>query len=113
MIKLPAVLDRYARRKDRAYSLTFITGLELSKDERDEIDIFWQQEGWLLFCPNEEKEVEIPKEKADLGGKTPSQILYSRMYVAWKNKNIQTPFELWRSAQLESIGQQYLDKIEN
>lgn len=108
-IKIPAIFDRYNRRKDRSYSLTFISDLEIGKEDRDAIDELWQSQGWLIFAPNELKEIEIPKEKAEVGQKTPSQRLYSRMYVAWKNRGIEIPFEIWRQSQLEAIGLQYLE----
>lgn len=85
ILKIPAILDRYHRKKDRSYSLTFISGLELNKEERDLIDDLWQQEGWLLFSSNEEKEVEIPTEKAEFNdGKSPSKRLYDVFFVYYK-----------------------------
>ena len=112
-IKLPCILDGYKRKKDRSYSLNFITDLELGKEDRDQIDEAWQQEGWLIFAPNG-TEVEIPKEKADVdGGKSPTRRLYDRMFVYHKEKGIKTKFGLWREAQLEKIGQKYLNEIPN
>ena len=85
MIKLPAILDRYSRKKDRSYGLTFVTGLEVSKKDRDTIDDLWQSEGWLIFAPNDVKEVEIPKENADFqDGKSPSKRLYDVLFVYYK-----------------------------
>ena len=90
MIKLPAIFDRYARKKDRSYSLTFISGLELTKSERESIDETWQQEGWLIFVPNEQGEVEIPKEKAEIDEKPRHVRLRNTLYVYWEQNKKDT-----------------------
>jgi len=110
-LKLPVVMDRYHRNKDRSYSLTFVTDLEMSKEQRDMIDEAWQSQGWLLFSPNEIQESDIPKDKAEIGRKSPSEILFNRMVVSWKERGIKEPFDTWRASQLEKIGEQYLNKI--
>jgi hypothetical protein len=114
-IKLPAIFDRYNRKKDRSYSVTFVTSLEVPKEQREAIDEMWQNEGWLLFVPNEEESIEIPTEKAETGMKSSVQVLLGRMFVAWKHrtekgKTTQT-FDEFRRSQLEGIGQQYLDEV--
>ena len=110
-IKLPCILDGYKRKKDRSYSLNFITGLELGKEDRDQIDEAWQQEGWLIFAPNG-TQIELPTERASVdGGKTPSQMLRGRLFVYWKEKKIETPFNIYYASQLEKMGQRYLDEL--
>lgn len=115
MLKIPAILDRYNRKKDRSYSLTFITSLEIGKEQREAIDDQWQSEGWLIFSPNEDQIV-VPKEKADTGTKSPIQILTARMFVCWKKRSEEGKTTLsyneWMRNQLEKIGQQYLDELE-
>lgn len=113
-IKIPAVLDRYSRKKDRSYSLTFNTSLEIGKKDREAIDEMWQNEGWLLFVPNETKEIEIPKEDAKVKEAKPMQRLVARMYVFWqkKKKDTNPSFSVWLEGQAESLGQQYLDMLQ-
>lgn len=114
MIRLPAILDGYSHRKDNSYTLRFVTGLEVSKEERDAIDDAFQQEGWMIFVQNQ-KEVIIPTVKAETGRKSPMQVLSSRMYVAWKKKSddgkTSMTFDEWYKSQLESIGNQYLESL--
>ena len=110
-LKIPAILDRYFRKKDHSVSLTFVTSLEVSKKEREEIDQAWQQEGWLIFVPNDTPEISLPTERAIVGEKSPSEILRNRMFVYWKEKGIDTPFDIWRRSQLDAIGHQYLNNI--
>ena len=110
-IKLPCILDGYKRKKDRSYSLNFITGLELGKEDRDQIDEAWQQEGWLIFAPNG-TQIELPTERASVdGGKTPSQELRAGLFVYHKEKEIETPFNLWYASQMKKLKQRYLDKL--
>lgn len=115
MLKIPACLDRYNRKKDRSYSLTFITSLEVEKKQRDAIDELWQQEGWLIFAPNKVKEIEVPKEEAKVKDTSPTQKLISRMYVYWQQKKKETnpSFSVWMESQFEVLGQAFLDKLEN
>jgi len=114
-LKIPAVLDRYNRKKDRSYSITFITSLEVSKEERDKIDELWGNTGWLLFAPNEVKEIEIPKEDAKVKDTSPTQQLIKRMYVYWqqKKKDTNPSFSVWMESQFEILGQAFLDKLNN
>jgi hypothetical protein len=116
ILKIAAVLDGYSHRKDNSYTLRFVSGLEISKEERDVIDDSFQKEGWLIFASNED-EVVIPKEKASTGRKSPMQILSARMFVAWKQRSdkgkTKLDFESWYKAQLEAVGNQYLETLDN
>lgn len=60
--------------------------------------------GYFLFSPNEIEEAVIPKEKADASfeGKTPSQRMYSVMYLRWRElTNQATPFDIYYREQME------------
>jgi hypothetical protein len=113
ILKIPVILDRYSRKKDRSYAITLITSLEVSKDKRDLIDELWQQEMWCILAPNELKEIEIPKEQAKVKDTSPMQRLVARMYVYWQQKKKETnpSFSLWLESQAESLGQMFLDKL--
>jgi hypothetical protein len=115
MITLPAILDGYSHRKDNSYTLRFVSGLEISKKEREAIDDAFQQEGWLIFSQNQ-SEVVVPTIKASTGRKSPMQILSARMFVCWRKQaddgKTTKDFETWYKNQLEVIGNQYLEKMQ-
>jgi hypothetical protein len=114
ILKIPAVFDRYVRKKDRSYSLTFVTSLEIGKEDREAIDEQWQTEGWLIFSPNAEQVI-VPTSKADTGTKSPIQILTARMFVCWKKRSEEgkttQSYNEWVRTQFERIGIQYLDEL--
>jgi len=85
-IKIPAILDGSLRKKDRSYSIRFTTSLEVGKEDRDMIDAMFQTEGWLIFAPNDAKEVEIPKDQAEVGQKPRSQRLRGVLFFLWEKK---------------------------
>jgi hypothetical protein len=64
--------------------------------------------GWLVFGPQEQ---ELPTEKIEEEGLSPSERLRSRIFVFWKKKIGEGDFDTWRKQQLEMIGQRYLDKL--
>lgn len=63
--------------------------------------------GWFIFSPNDDiDEADIPEESAAQvdEGKTASKRLYNVLYVRWKTLTDQSsPFEVWRSEQMEKI----------
>lgn len=59
MIKLPVIFDRYARKKDRSYSLTFVTALEVGKEDREAIDSDWKNEGWDVWGNEVESDIKL------------------------------------------------------
>lgn len=112
MIKLPSYLTGFRSRADKSIGLTFETQ-ELSADALLELQSLNQSYGWLIYKENSIDDSDIPEDNApkDEGEKSPTQILYGRMFMYWKEKKITGDFNTWRRAQLEVIGQRYLEKL--
>jgi hypothetical protein len=84
LFQVPAQMVGFTPKKDRSYKLTFDTR-ELSGEEVSLLANNYQQEGWLLYKPNEEIELkEVPTEDASVRTKTPSQQLRNAIYVLWE-----------------------------
>lgn len=115
-VLLPAILSGVASRKDRSYTLKFETR-ELSGESASKLLDYLQQEGYLLFSPNNDiTEADVPEEKADamLGKKTPSQRFRDRLFVYYieVKQGDKTKFNQWYADHLEWLGEKYLEKID-
>lgn len=108
MIKLPAYFTGFASKTDDSAGLRFATQ-ELSPEDFAELKRHLNSFGWLMFSENENEEV--PEENAPEEGLSPSEILFKRMFVYFKEKVNDGDFPAWRRKQLEKIGQSYLDKL--
>jgi hypothetical protein len=110
---LPAILSGVASRKDRSYSLKFDTR-ELSGESASILLDLLQQEGYLLFSPNDDlTEADIPDEKADsmTGRKTQAQRLRGVIFKIWESKGSNGSFETYYQSYMESIIDQLKEKI--
>ena len=107
MILLPSYFVGFASKSDGSASLRFSTQ-ELSSDDFKNLKDNHNAFGWLQFTENQE---EAPDESPVREGKSPSERLHSRMFVFWKEKKIETPFNTWREQQLEKIGDKYLAQL--
>lgn len=84
LVQVPAQMVGFTPKKDKSYKLTFETR-ELGGDEVAILADFFQQEGWLLWKPNEEfTPDDVPTESADARTKTMSQQLRAAIYVLWE-----------------------------
>jgi hypothetical protein len=112
-IIVPATLDAANRKKDRSVSLRATTNLEINNEDFAMMDTFVSHSGWLLFSENELTANDVPEYNAlESEGKSPSQRLYSVMFVAWNElTDKSTPFEYWRVEQMEKIINQYKAKL--
>lgn len=102
MIKLAAYFQGYASKVDGSASLRFTTQ-ELAPDDFAEFAKNLNGLGWLLFVPQDTKEIEIPKERIEDDRKSPSERLYSVLYVYWKQQKVEEPFDVWRIKQMEKF----------
>lgn len=104
-ILLPAQINPPRLRKDGSASISFDTR-ELNAEEIFTIMSLRHTEGWLCFAPNE-NEIEIPKEKAELGGKTSSERLHDVLYVWYmqetENGKFVGLFDTFRKEKMEKI----------
>lgn len=97
---------------DGSMTLHFATA-EMSPQETQELLTYKMQPGWVLFSPNKIDPTEIPKDDAEMEGKSPSKILYNRMlrYYMTEIDKDGVGFNAWRAKQMLQIGQRYLDKL--
>jgi hypothetical protein len=112
--QLPAIFSKITSRADRSYKLEF-ESRELSGQDANTLLGLLQHEGYLLFSPNPLQEADIPTEKANSGTdtKSPSKRLRDRLAVYYINvkKGERHNFEIWYAAELERIGEKYLEKL--
>lgn len=104
-VQLPAIFSGVASRKDSSYSLKFETR-ELSGESARILLGQLQQEGFLLFSPNDDfTEADVPTEKADasLGTKTPSARQRAVIYLLWEQANKPNDFETFYRSKMETI----------
>ena len=114
MIKLPSYFTGFSSRADGSAGLRFATQ-ELQAEDFVELKKHHNAFGWLLFKENTFEEGNIPEENAEEEGITDSERLRRRMFVYWKHpkgKRCEGDFRLWRTQQLETIGEKYLSKLE-
>lgn len=84
LFQVPAQMTGFQPRKDQSYKLTFETRQLIGEEVALLADHF-QQEGWLLYKPNDEITLtDVPTESADARTKTMSQQLRAAIYVMWE-----------------------------
>ena len=108
-IKLPAYFTGFSSRSDGCAGLRFETQ-EVTGEEFANFMANHNAFGWLVFSEKENED--IPTEDIEEEGVTASERLRRRMYVYFKEKNLEGDFETWRKQQLEKIGQSYLTKLQ-
>lgn len=113
-VLLPAILSGVASRKDRSYTLKFETR-ELSGKSASALLDMLQQEGHLLFSPNDDiSETDVPDEKADamMGKKTQAQRLRGVIFRLWEQKGKNGDFDEYYKSVLENMIDQIKEKLE-
>jgi len=115
MFQVPSIVQSIRTLVDGGCKLDIVTR-ELKPSEMTELFELKNKEGWLLFKEDiiQEKDVDsIPDEPLEkFEKKSPSQRLHDRMYVYYKNTHKDTKnFKVWYSSALESIGNEYLNKL--
>ena len=109
MIKLPSYLTGFSSKVDGSASIRFATQ-ELSPEDFGLLKENLNNFGWLIFAENA-TESDIPSEDAEEEGISDSERLRRRMFVFWKAKINEGDFNTWKKKQIEKIGQNYLDKL--
>lgn len=111
-----AVLDRYARRKDRSVSITFSTGEKSSADVMN-IDQLTDSYGYLYFkaeeslTPDEVKELDNLDTDLYDKPKTQSQRLRSVLYKTWEHHGQGMEFKDYYKQETERIINHYKNKL--
>lgn len=114
IVKLPAIFSKVTSRADKSYKLEFETR-ELSGNDASILLGLLQQEGYLLYSPNNDiEEKDIPDEKADTmtGRKTQAQRLRGVIYRIWESKGSNGSFETYYQSYMEKVIDQLKEKIE-
>lgn len=112
---LPAIINPPSIRKDGSISLKF-DSRELSAEEYMIVMGFRNTEGWLAFCPNDDGIPELPKGRADVEIKTPSERLKDVLFVWYKQSTERGEFvgtfETFRVEKMERIIDGVKSKLE-
>jgi len=121
LFQIPAIIDKYTSKKNRAAQIVIETNENLTDEQRARLTNLVEKYGWFCFLEDtqitEEQIMKIPPlPKLDKDEKSPQQILRGRMYAFWEQKVKQTTqtnadFNLWYAGQLEKLGNQYLDRL--
>lgn len=84
LAQIPAQVVGFQPRADKSYKLTFETR-QLTGPEVAVLADYFQQEGWLVFKPNDEiTPDDVPVEDSNARTKTMSQQLRAAIYVLWE-----------------------------
>lgn len=103
-VTLSAQLLKVESRSDRTYKLIFNTQ-ELRGEEAAKLLPLLQNQGWLLFSPEELEETDIPNEKPDpmTGTKTQAQRLRGVIYRVWEQQG--------KPGDSESFYRSYMERL--
>lgn len=109
-LKLKVQFQPGTRRADGSVTLKQVTAQEIETKDFADIDAYRGQMGWLMFKPNEFSEADIPKDNADVEGKTHSQRLRSVLYVLHQqNGGDPKDFRQFYEQQME----RFIDKVKD
>ena len=119
LLQVPCTLEKVQSMHNRVIRMQFDSQEALSDESITQITSKVEKFGWLCFLVGDneikpEDIADIPElPKTDPEEKSPSQILYNRMFVYFKEKKLEkdTDFQSWRRNQLNKLGQSYLDKL--
>lgn len=113
-VTLPAVYIKPTFKVDGSVKLEFETR-ELHGQDVAILADMRNQEGWLLFSPNELQEVDIPDEKADAstGKKTQAQRLRAVMFRYWQKKGSHGDSESHYRTEMEKVIDLYKERLED
>lgn len=114
-IKIPVLIAGLSTKVDGSVKIVLETQ-ELPTEQAGQLYGMRNMLAWAVIAPEATESIVLPKETPDpaMNVKTPSQRLRARMFVYFKEKGISQDldFDLWYKAELERIGQRYLDKLD-
>ena len=111
IIQVPCQVTGMNPKADRSWNIKFETR-ELSGEEVKILADNFQGEGWLVFSPNEIKQADIPKDKADSGAKSQSQRLREIIYVLWQQKGAKGDSDTHYQVTMERLIEYVKSKLE-
>lgn len=103
VFQIPAILEGVSPLKDGGLSLRFHTNEVKESSDKTEVINFFNTFGWLQF--SDQSINHIPRDAAyrEAGAKSPSQRLRNSLFVLWKNRYSDMPFDPWYEAQMDKI----------
>jgi len=113
ILQFSAQIDSAKANNDRTISLKIDTQ-ELSSEETAKIFAMFQKQIWIAIAETSisKEQLNIPEVLNEMDTKSPSQRLRDRMFVVFKEKKVAGTFDEWYKKQLETIGENYLAKIQ-
>lgn len=119
LLTIPATISKVTALQNRALKCVIETQEGIDDEVMAKILNSYDRLGYFCFLPGEkmieaEQVAELPEIKRDeTEAKTPSQRLRSRLFVYFKETHADIGgFNDWYAKTLESIGQQFLDKLD-
>ncbi len=110
---LPVTFDSANRKRDKSVSVRFTSSLEVSTEDFMELDRLLQQEGWLIFSPNELKPEDVPDTDAPTReGKSKGSRLRAVHFLIWQKLGIDEPFDPWYDRRFEQIMDKHKEKLD-
>lgn len=106
--KVPAVITRCSSMVDGGLSIGIHTN-ELKPEEKVEIMNFHNKSGWMLFSSNPIEDSDIPKQRAEIGDKTPSQRLRAVLFILWDLSDKSQDFDSFYKDKMEM----FIEKVKS
>lgn len=107
-IKAEGTLMKTTQLNGYYWSIRFTTKIYTPAEMLGWLDAM-NENGWVIFAPDEMQEVEIPQEDTDLGGKSPSQRQRAVLYRLWEKLGEKGDFEVFYRSQIN----RHIDLIKN
>ena len=89
--------------KDGGLSLRFHTNEIADTRQKTKVMNFFNSFGWLQFSDQSINHVPDKAAYREAGAKSPSQRLRNSLFVLWKNRYSDMPFDPWYEQQMEKI----------
>lgn len=103
VFQIPAILEGVSPLKDGGLSLRFHTNEIADTRQKTKVLNFYQAFGWLQFSDQSINTVPDKPISREAGAKTESQRLRASLFVLWKKRYSDIPFDVYYSQQLEKI----------
>lgn len=103
VFQIPAILDGISPRKDGSMTLRFVTNEITDVKDKTKLMGFYQSFGWCQFSDQSIHQVPDKPAVREAGDKSQSQRLRASLFVLWKQRYSDVPFDNWYSIQMEKI----------
>lgn len=112
-IQIPVLIAGLATKVDGSIKIVLETR-ELPPESSAELFTLRGSEAWCVLANAEMKEITLPNERPDtsIGTKTPSQRLRAVLYRTWEQTRSGVDFESFYRMKVESIIEQFKDRLE-